>query len=57
MEIYIFSGLATVHVLFLGGGGGGYDEVKSKISQGRSPFNPVLTVDYTLRHIFQQLFT
>ena len=58
--MYVFSGLATVQVLIFGGyllffGGGGYDKAECKILQGRSLFNPILSVNNTLLRMFQQL--
>ena len=35
-------------------GGGGCDEAGQKFLHGESLFNPVLTEDYTLRHIFSE---
>ena len=55
ISTYVFSGSATVQVLhglyLLSRGGGGYDKAELKVFQGRSPFNPVLTIDYMLRHM------
>ena len=50
---YVFGG----RIYLRGGGGGGYDKAGCKILQGRSLFNPVLSVHNTLLCIFQRLCT
>ena len=59
VSTYVLSGLATVQALIFGGRTyfWGYDKTEWKLLQGRSLFNPVLSVDNTLLCMFQRLCT
>ena len=59
ISTYVFSGLVAVWVLVFGGRTSfrGFDKAEWKLLQGRSLFNPVISVDNTLLCMFQRLCT